>query len=231
MTTTRTSPPPASGPRAGAPAASRGAAPPVLPPRGRRRPGLLALAVALTAAGALAATWLVASAGDRTPVLVLARDVPAGTVVTQADVRVSDVAVDPGVATVPADQAPSVVGMVAAGDLTAGSLLAPGQVTPTAPPGEGEVLIPLAVKATQLPAGGVAAGDDLLVVDTPPADADPATFTPTSLPVRVVRLGPPDASGISVLDVVTAEGNGPAVAVRSASGRFALVLLPAGGER
>lgn len=231
MTTTRTSPPPAGGARAGAPAASRGAAPPVLPPRGRRRPGLLALAVALTAAGALAATWLVASAGDRTPVLVLARDVPAGAVVTQADVRVSDVAVDPGVATVPADQAASVVGMVAAGDLAAGSLLAPGQVTPTAPPGVGEVLIPLAVKATQLPAGGVAAGDDLLVVDTPPADADPATFTPTSLPVRVVRLGPPDPSGVSVLDVVTEEGNGPAVAVRSASGRFALVLLPAGVER
>ncbi len=227
MTTTRTSPPP----RAGGERQAAGAVPPVLAPRGRRRPGLLALGVALTAAGALAATWLVASAGDRTPVVAVARDVPAGTVLVEADLRVTDAAVDPGVATVPAGQASSVVGMVAAGDLSAGSLLAPGQVTPSAPPGEGEVLVPLAVRSSQLPAGGVAAQDELLVVDTPPADVDPATFTPTAVAVRVVRLGPPDATGVSVLDVVTEEGNGPVVAVRSASGRFALVLLPAGGER
>ncbi len=205
-------------------------APPPLAPRGRRRPGLVALGVALTALGALATVWLVTSVGDRAAVLTLARDVPAGTVITQSDLARTQVAVDPAVATVPADAAATFVGMVAAGDLVAGSLLAPGQLTPTAPPGEGEVLVALAVKATQLPAGGLAAGDRLLVVDTPQQGSDPSSTPPATLPATVVRIGPPDVNGVSVLDVTTGEGDGPALAVRAATGRFALVLLPDGGR-
>lgn len=205
-------------------------APAPLAPRGRRRPGLVALGVALTALGALAAVWLLTSVGERTPVLTLARDVPAGTVITQADLARTQVAVDPGVATVAAADAATVVGMVAAGDLVAGSVLAPGQLTATAPPGEGEVLVALAVRATQLPAGGLAAGDRLLVVDTPQQGSDPSSVPPATLAATVVRLGPPDVNGVSVLDVTTSEGDGPAMAARSATGRFALVLLPAGAR-
>lgn len=208
------------------PAVSRGPAPVVVGPRGRRRPGLVALGVVLTAVGALAATWLVASAGDRTPVLVLARDVPAGTVLTVADLASTDAALDPAVAVVPATDEATVLGLVAAVDLSAGSLLAPAQVAPAAPPAAGEVLVPLPVTPSQLPAAGVTAGDRLLVVDTP-TDADPA-IPPLTIPVTVVRLGPADVNGLAVLDVVTPAGNGPAVAVRAATGRFALVLLPAG---
>lgn len=225
-TTTR---PTAPHPRGEVPA-SRGSAPVPITPRGRRRPALMALGVALTAAGALVATWLVTSAGDRDAVLVLARDVPAGTVLVEADLRATDVALDPGVAVVPATDEAAVVGQVAAVDLTTGSLLAPGQVAPSAPPGEGEVLVPLAVRASQLPAGGVRAGDRLLVVDTPPVGSDAGT-SPASFPVTVVRLGPVDVNGVAVLDVTTSDGDGPAVAVRSATGRFALVLLPTGGPQ
>jgi hypothetical protein len=76
----------------------------------------------------------------------------------------------------------------------------------------------------------VRAGDRLLVVDTPPVGSDAGT-APASLPVTVVRLGAPDVNGVAVLDVTTTDGDGPAVAVRSATGRFALVLLPAGGPK
>lgn len=190
----------------------------------------MALGVALTALGALATVWLVTSVGDRAAVLILARDVPAGAVLTSEDLARTDIAVDPGVATVPAEDAGSVVGLVAAGDLVAGSLLAEGQLVPAGPPGAGEVLVALAVKATQLPAGGLSAGDRVLVVDTPQSGGDPSTVAPATLAATVVRVGPADVNGVSVLDVTTGEVDGPALAVRSATGRFALVLLPSGEQ-
>ena len=86
--------------------------PRVAPPRGRRRPGLLALGVALVAVGALTAAWLVSTAGQRSPVVVVLRDVPYGAVLTSGDVGSADVSVDANVATIPASQLDSVVGSV-----------------------------------------------------------------------------------------------------------------------
>ncbi len=200
----------------------------VVAPRGRRRPGLITAGVALAMLGALAAVWLVTSAGDRSEVVMLARDVPYGAALTSEDLVLTAVAVDPGVAVIPADDAATLVGQVAAADLTAGSLLAPGQITTAAPPGPGEVLVPLAVSAERLPASGLSAGDRLLVVDTPSVAADPPTETPASFAVTVARLGAPDLNGVSVIDVVAAEVDGPALAARAATGRFALVLVAHG---
>ncbi|NMR21739.1 hypothetical protein HIR71_16250 [Cellulomonas fimi] len=73
--------------------------------------------------GALLAAWFVAAAGDRASVLRLARDVPYGATLTAQDVTSVEVAVDPAVGTVPAQDANRVVGMVAGTDLVAGSLL------------------------------------------------------------------------------------------------------------
>ena len=81
-------------------------APALVPPRGRRRPGLITAGVALTMLGALTAVWLVTSAGDRTGVVVVARDVPYGTAITADDLTVAQVSVDPVVRTVPADDGP-----------------------------------------------------------------------------------------------------------------------------
>ena len=196
----------------------------VVSPKGRRRPGLITAGVALAMLGALVAVWLVTSAGDRTDVVMLARDVPYGATLTSDDLVLTAVAVDPAVATVSADDAASLVGQVAATDLVAGSLLAPGQVTASAPPGPDEVLVPLPVSAERLPASGLTAGDRLLVVDTPSAAADPPSTTPESFAATVVRLGAPDLNGVSVIDVVVAKTDGPALAARAATGRFALVL-------
>ncbi|NMR19228.1 SAF domain-containing protein [Cellulomonas fimi] len=203
--------------------------------RGRRRPAVMVGGVVLVIFGALVAAWFVAAAGDRASVLRLARDVPYGAMLTAQDVTPVEVAVDPAVGTVPAQEADRVVGMVAGTDLVAGSLLAPGQVTPVGPPGPGEVLVPLALDAARMPAGGLRPGDRLLVVDTPPADADPPESSPRTFDVGVVRVGTADLNGLVVVDVVVAEGEGPAVAARAATGRFALLLQPAdsstAGER
>lgn len=206
-------------------------APTVIAPRGRRRPGLVTAGIALALAGALVAVWLVAAAGDRTDVVVLARDVGYGVTLAAEDLAVAAVAAEPSVSVVSADDVASVVGMVAASDLRAGSLLSTAQLTASGPPGPGEVLVPLPVGAERLPAGGLVAGDRLLVVDTPSVDGDPPQTEPRTFDVSVVRVGAADLNGVSVLDVAAAEGDGPALAARAATGRFALVLLAPDGAQ
>jgi hypothetical protein len=204
-------------------------APTTVATRGRRRPGLMVAGIALTALGALVAAWLVTTAGDRTDVLVMARDVPYGSTIRTADVVSAPVAADPRVATVPAADLASVVGKIAATNLAAGTLLSSAELTSKGPPGPNEVLVPLAVTAQRLPVGGLAAGDRLLVVDAPAAGADPPQTEPAAFTVTVARIGTPDLNGVSVIDVVAAQQQGPALATRAATGRFALVVLSAKG--
>lgn len=199
--------------------------PPVMAPtRGRRRPGLLVAGITVTIVGALVAVWLVNSAAHRVPVLVVARPVAAGSTITAADLAEAEVSVDATVATVPGSRRDEVVGRVAATDLVQGALLAPSQVTDQTPPAAGQVLVVLALPSARMPAGGLRPGDPVLVVDTPPADADPPTRPPATIPAVVVRVGPPDLNGVSAVDVTVAVGDGPALAARAATGRIAVVV-------
>ena len=201
----------------------------IAPTRQRRRAGLIAAAVLLALLGAMAATTIGARLSDRQDVLVLVRDVPFGAVITADDVAVTAVAVEPEIDVVAAGALDDVVGSVAAGDLLAGGLLSSGMLREAAPPEEGQVLVPIAVPADRLPAGGLVAGAHLEVVDTPRSraaveGAAPQT-TPRAFTVEVVRLGEPDVNGVSVLDVVVDEGDGRGLAALVATEEFALVLL------
>lgn len=206
-------------------------APAAVSPKGRRRPGMFAGAVALTLLGAFVAVRLIASAGDRTEVVVLTRDVPYGSVITPEDLTGTDISIGARVATIPAGDASRLVGMVAATNLVVGSLLSPAQLTTARPPLHGQSLVALSLAADRLPASGLVAGDHLLVVDTPPADADPPQGPPHSIAVTVARVGPRDLNGVSVVDVVATATDGPALAARAATGRFALVLQAADATR
>ena len=93
-----------------------------------------------------------------------------------------------------------IVGQVATTTLTQGSLLVSSSFMATAPPGEGQVLVALAVPATRLPAGPLQAGDRVLVVDTPAAGADPPSLPPNTIPATVVRIGETDANGITIVE-------------------------------
>ncbi|KGM11877.1 SAF domain-containing protein [Cellulomonas carbonis] len=176
--------------------------------------------------GALVAVWLVASAGQRTGVVVLARDVPYGATVTADDLRVAQVSLDPTVASIPADAVGTVMGQVAAVGLVAGSVLAPNHVTAAGPPREGEVVVPLPLPPARVPARGLVAGDHVLVVDTPPEQAEPPSVDPAMFEVTVAAVGAADLNGMVVVDVVAAADDGPALAARAATGRFALVVRP-----
>lgn len=196
-------------------------------PRGRRRPAFVIAGVAMVALGALAAMWLVTSTGQRVEVVLMARDVAYGSTITAEDLTTTAVSVEPTVRLVAAEDSGGLVGRVATSNLDRGSLVTPSDVTDAGVVGPGEVLVPLPLTADRVPAGGLAAGDRLLVVDAPPQGADPLPGAPMSFDARVVRVGPPDVNGMVVADVVSSADDGPALATRAATGRFAIVVQPA----
>lgn len=194
--------------------------PPMRPLRGRRRPAMMAASVALTALGALAAWEVYGIASHQTPVLVVARDVPIGQQLQAQDLRTVAMGMDPGVQFFNAKDKSAVIGKRAAVDLKANALLAPSQVTDHITPAAGEVVVPLALKASQLPARGIRPGDTVLATVVLPDD----TKAPVNHVGRVDRVGQPDADGFLVTDLVVPAADGAALARQAAEGKVAIVL-------
>jgi hypothetical protein len=183
----------------------------------------------LAVLGALGALWLVSSAGDRVSVVALARDVPYGAVITEADLQVVNVSVDPALDVVPADRLSDAIGAVATVGLTSGALLTNGALGAERPPTAGEVMVGVAVPSGRMPTERLSAGDTVLVVETPANDGESPTDLPRTVRATVVRAGEPDINGLTVVDVTVDDGDGPALAALSATGRIALVLEPRDG--
>ena len=200
------------------------------PVRGRRRPWLLGLGALLAALGALTVVWLVGAAGQRQEVLAVRSDVAYGQVVTADDITIARVSVDPGVAVLAGAERSAVVGQVAMTRLTPGMLLTEGMLEPAGEPGPGRVLVPIAVPSERMPAGGLRAGDRILAVDSEDAAAADGGVgvAAAPIPATVVRVGPVDINGVTVIDVTTASTAGPALAVAAANGHVALVVEPSG---
>ena len=135
----------------------------------RRRPGMIALAVVLIGAGILGGAALYRSVNHQVPVLMVSAAVPVGSVVTAADLSTTSVTVGTGVQVVPAGQERQVVGLVAATNLRPGTLLAASELTSALSPVAGQVLVPVALKPSQLPASGLGPGDQIEVYPAPGA--------------------------------------------------------------
>ncbi|MGW5342911.1 SAF domain-containing protein [Streptomyces sp. NPDC004050] len=228
----RTAPWPASTPDGPA------AAPRVVRQR-RRRPGMIALSVALIAAGGLSGAILFTASGQRSSVLVVARDVPVGNAITDADLAPASLALDPAVKAVPAAKKAGVVGQRAAVALKAGSLLSPGQVTSVSLVKAGEQLVGVALKPSQLPASRLSPGQKVLIVSTPdPGQAGGAAqagksadvVAPATLAATVVAVGvAAPATGVVVVDVAVPAASGPTLAARVATGAVALIVAARDG--
>ncbi|WUD70294.1 SAF domain-containing protein [Streptomyces sp. NBC_00510] len=204
----------------------------------RRRPGLIALSVALIAGGGLSGAVLYASSGQRTAVVVVTRDVPVGSQITRDDLGTASLALDPAVQSVKASKADSLVGRRAAIGLKAGSLLAPSQVTTRSLLGPGEQLVGVGVKPSQLPATPLVPGQRVLIVSTPdpdavsgPGSASVDDSTPKTLAATVVAVGrPATATGVVVVDVAVPAADGPALASRVATGDVAVIVAARDGS-
>ncbi|WP_405010634.1 SAF domain-containing protein [Kitasatospora sp. NBC_01539] len=227
---TRNVPTPSAGSAALAPDPARPA--PHVPPRTlrarRRRPAVLAMAVALIAAGGLGGAVLYTSSGQRIAVLAVARDVPMGQAITADDLVVAHIASDPALRPLDARDRTRTIGLRATTDLRRGALLLKADVTADAALQPGRQVVGLAAKRTQLPAARLQPGLQVLVVFTADTKSDQsaATRTPETLTAVVVTVGRADSDGSQVVDVAVPAEDGPRLAAWVATGRFQVILAP-----
>ncbi|MFJ1974099.1 SAF domain-containing protein [Streptomyces sp. NPDC087903] len=211
---------------------------PVAPPRvsaRRRRPGVIALSLALIAAGGTGVAVLLLQVGDRTEVVTVVRAVQVGQVLTEGDLGKASLALDPAVKAVRSDDLESVVGKRAAVELKPGSLLAPSQVTKDALVKAGEQLVPIGLEPKQIPATALVPGQRVELVHVPAqgqADTGKASDTvPQTIGGRVVKASSAaPGTGIVVVDVATSAADGPMAAAWVAAGTLRLVLAAPGGR-
>ncbi|MGW7670210.1 SAF domain-containing protein [Streptomyces sp. NPDC054775] len=211
---------------------------PVAPPRvsaRRRRPGVIALSLALIAAGGAGVAVLVLQVGHRTQVVTVVREVQVGQVLTERDLGRASVALDPAVKAVRADDLDEVVGQRAAVELRPGSLLAPSQVTRDSLVRPGEQVVPIGLKPEQVPASALVPGQKVRLVHVPAQDAADTGRTPGVAPQtlagRVVKASQAaPGTGVVVVDVATSADDGPTVAAWVSAGTLRLVLTSPDGS-
>ncbi|HLQ57309.1 MAG TPA: SAF domain-containing protein [Streptosporangiaceae bacterium] len=195
----------------------------------RRRPAMIALSVALVGAGILVSAGLYQRANHQVPVVLVTAAVPAGTAITAADVGTTTVAAGPGIEVIPGSQLQQVIGEIAATSLRPGTLLAASELTTLQPPALGQVLVPVPIKPSELPASGLFPGDHVLVVATPGAGggsgagAAPVLTHPVAGLVQQVS-NVPDQDGLDVVDLLVPASAGTAVAQQAATGQIALIV-------
>jgi len=200
----------------------------------RRRPAMIALAVAMAGAGVLISAAVYGRAVHRVAVVMVTRPVSSGAVVTAADLGTTSVSVGTGIRVIPAAQLSQVAGEIAAVGLRPATLLAPADLTTAQQPGPGEVLVPVSVKPSAVPASGLFAGDHVLVVATPgdqgqagSVAGQPSLTAPMPAVVEAASHVP-DADGFDVIDLLVSETAGPAVAEQVSTGQFALIVTKRG---
>ncbi|MEV7599664.1 SAF domain-containing protein [Kitasatospora sp. NPDC089797] len=186
----------------------------------RRRPAVLAMAVALIAAGGLGGAALYNSTGQRVAVLALARDVPWGQVITDDDLVVARIAGDPALRPVSAQDRARAVGLRAATDLKHGAMLTAADLAQGLSVQPGQIVVGVSAKRTQLPASRLQAGVQIVVVDTPD------NGRPDSLAATVITVGRVDTDGSQVIDVAVGAADGPRLAQWVAGGRIQVLLAP-----
>lgn len=229
MRSTPTSPavatsPPLNGNASNGQALHRAPAPTINPPRTRRRPALIALGLALSALGALAVAYLVQTAGNTRPVVVVAAAVGQGERIERSDLAIANVSLDPAVQAVPGGQIQSLVGLRAVSALPAGSLLNPESVVPALQPGTGRSLVGLALKTGQLPSEPLQGGDRVRVVEVPEAGGQAPAQPSPPIDATVVSTTRDENSDLTVVNVAVARDLAPRLAAQAGSGRAAVLL-------
>ncbi len=190
---------------------------------------MIALSLALIAAGGAGVAVLLLQVGHRTEVVTVVRDVQVGQVLTEQDLGEASVALDPAVKAVGADDLKSVVGKRAAVELKPGSLLAPSQVTKDSLVKPGEQLVPIGLKPEQVPATDLVPGQKVKLVHVPAqgiaaSDAESDT-PPETIAGRVVKASKAaPGTGVVVVDVATTTADGPTAAAWVSAGMLRLVL-------
>ena len=196
----------------------------------RRRAGLTALGMILVVVGAIVAYLVFTTVGLSRPYLALNHNVPYGAAITSADLTVVNVNTGGGLTPIPAADRNQVIGMHAASDLYAGTLLTRPELTTVTIPAPGQQVLGLELKPGQLP-GSIKVGDAILLAIVPASNLDGLPSTQASAPTTTttinatVAAGPASETDGNVrVDVAVDAADGPTVAAMSAAGRIVIIV-------
>lgn len=201
----------------------------------QRRPGLAAVGVIVVLGMGAVFGWMYTTAGEKTPVVVMAREVPVGQVIERSDLSTVDIA--GSVTAIAGANLSTVVGQRAAVGLMPGTLLQRSMLTDGEPIAAGQVQVGVALKPGQLPADGVVAGDKVMVLglgqaagpSQTPAESSTAAPGPVVLAdaatVFAVRADPTQTGG-TLVTLLVATAQGPVIAEASSTGNTALIKVP-----
>jgi hypothetical protein len=171
--------------------------------------------------------WLYSAAGAKTPVVELVRDVPAGHVISRADL--STVAVAGDVTAIAGAHLDSVVGQTAAVHLLPHMLIQQSMITSATGLQPSQAQVGVAVKSGQIPADGLAPGDVVEVVSVPsPNGATPGApqILAERAEVFAVRADPAQSGG-TLLTLVVPVAQAVPVAAASGAGQIAVIRVGA----
>lgn len=192
-----------------------------------RQPGRILLLVALVVGLAAVGGYVHARAGHKKPVVVVARDVPAGHSITRADLTTELAAGD--LSTISKGQLDSVVGQTAVVHLMPHMLLQSSMITTAAPLSADQAQVGVSVPAGELPADGVAPGDTVRVLGLPPKDTTGAQSATSSVLVERAEVfsarGDSQAAGSTVVTLIVSVAQANAVAAAGSQGLIALVKV------
>jgi len=200
----------------------------------RRRPAMMALAVAMVGAGVLVSAAVYRRAGQQFSVVTVTRPVSAGAPIPAGDLGTARVGMVSAIRVIPASQLGQVTGEIAAVGLRPATLLAPADLTTAQPPAPGQELVPASLRPSELPASGLLPGDHVLIVATPGDQGQagspggpPSLSAPVPAVVAAVT-GAPDSAGLDVVDLLVSDASGVAVADQVSTGQFALIVTRRG---
>jgi hypothetical protein len=203
-------------------------------PRRERKPAMAALAVLLIVGGALISAYLVMVSGQRVPVISVAQPVAAGQQIPASALQEVQVSATGGLDYIPWSDRAKVTRTFATVTLVKGALLTNGMISTDTSVGKGNVVIGLALKAGQLPAGGLQPGDRVALYAVASQGGSSGVPTgsvlaPAATVYDVVRPGQNDMQSDQVTVSVTVPvAQAPQVTQASSAGAVAVALLPAG---
>jgi Flp pilus assembly protein CpaB len=197
--------------------------------RTRRIDIRVVLGLLLFALGVLASSRLISQAQERTPVLVAARGLQPGHTIEAGDLRVAEIGLSPGVASLSASELDALVGRVLTAPVQEGQVMTPGTIASGPSLAAGEVAISVGVAPQHAAGGSLRSGDRVALLATEDPNRPTARTSVLLSDIEVIAVQEEQGSAVDPLQTVTlavAYDDAAAVAQAANSGVLDLALLP-----
>ena len=206
-----------------------------VPPR-ERKPAMAALAVLLIVGGALVSAYLVLASSRRVPVIRVAAPVAAGQQIPPSALEEVQVSATGDLDYIPWRDRAKVTSTYAAVTLVKGALLTNGMISTAASAAKGTVVVGLALKPGQVPAGGLQPGDRVALYAVAAQGGQSSVqagsvLAPVATVYDVVQAGQNNVQSDQMQVSVTVPADqAPLVTQAASANAVAVAVLPAGEQ-